>query len=99
METVKSNGKSDGKANGFKIQGKIVRLKLIDGSLVNGQVNINRTPGYDRLSDLVGNSDDPFLVLFNVTLYDTVAANPSRHKTLFVNKIHIIWAEPDEDQK
>ncbi len=99
METEKSNWKSNGKSNGFQVQGRIVRLKLIDGSLVNGQVNINRNPGYDRLSDLVGNPEDPFLVLFNVTLYDSTADNPSRHKTLFVNKTHIIWAEPDEDQK
>ena len=35
----------------------------IDGTTVNGQVNINKDPSYDRLSDLVGNKQEDFLVL------------------------------------
>jgi hypothetical protein len=82
-----------------EIQGRIIRLKLIDGTLVNGQVNINRETGYERLSDLLSSNQEPFLILFNVTLYDNTTENPIKHKTLFVNKNHILWAEPDEDQK
>jgi len=82
-----------------QVQERIVRLKLIDGSVVNGQVNIARGAGYDRLSDLVGDGGDSFLVLFNVRLYDKNVENPEKYKTLFVNKIHILWVEPDEDQK
>lgn len=82
-----------------KIQGRIVRLKLVDGTLVNGQVNLLRQEGYERVSDLVSISQEPFLILFDVTLYGLTLENPEKRKTLFVNKNHIIWIEPDEEQK
>lgn len=82
-----------------EIEIRIIRMKLVDGSEVNGQVNLNRDPQYDRLSDLVASEKEPFLVLFNVTIHQADLDNPIRHKTLFVNKSHIIWAVPDEDQK
>ena len=88
-----------GKPKSFNIRERIVRLKLIDGTLVNGQVNVAHEPGYDRLSDLVRETEDSFLVLFNVTLYGRENENPVKHKTLFVNKTHILWIEPDEEQK
>lgn len=78
-------------------KGRIIRMQLIDGSKVNGQVNINRDPQYDRVSDLVA-SREPFLILTNVTIYQTELEKSIKHKTLFVNKNHIIWASPDEDQ-
>jgi len=88
-----------GKPKSFKIRERIVRIKLVDGSLINGQVNVAHDPGYDRLSDLVRATDNSFLVLFNVTLYGRETENSVRHKTLFVNKTHILWIEPDEEQK
>lgn len=78
---------------------RIIRLRLVDGTMVNGQVNINRDQGYDRLSDLVANYREPFLILYNVTVHQGNIENPIRHKTLFINKDHIVWAEPDESQK
>ena len=30
-----------------EITARIVRMKMIDGSRINGQVNIKRGPGYD----------------------------------------------------
>ncbi|WP_457554226.1 DUF6812 domain-containing protein [Desulfobacula sp.] len=80
------------------VKPRIIRLKLVDGSQVNGQVNINRDLGYDRLSDLMTNHQDPFLILYNVTAHPGNLDNPIRYKTLFINKAHILWAEPDEDQ-
>ena len=82
-----------------EIKDRIIRIKLIDGSHVNGQVNINRDPKYDRLSDLVASDREQFLILFNVTVYHSALENPVKHKTLFVNKNHILWASPEEDQK
>lgn len=82
-----------------EVNARIIRLKLVDGTLVNGQVNINRDHGYDRLSDLVANFREPFLILYNVTVRYETEDNPVKHKTLFINKDHILWAEPDEDQK
>ncbi len=78
---------------------RIVRVRLIDGTQVNGQVNIDRAKGYDRLSDLMSDTDEPFLILHHVTIHQSSLDNPIRHKTLFVNKQHVIWAEPDQDQK
>ncbi|MBU1344501.1 MAG: hypothetical protein KKD66_23045 [Proteobacteria bacterium] len=82
-----------------EIESRIVRIKMTDGSLVNGQVNILREPGHDRLSDLVVNNNEPFLVVFDATLYDGKIDNPVKHKTIFINKSHIIFAYPNEDQE
>lgn len=81
------------------VSDRIVRIKLVDGTLINGQVNINRDPGYDRLSDLISDRITPFLIIFNAMLYDASLEQPVRRQTMFVNKTHILWVEPDEDQK
>ncbi|MCK5165071.1 MAG: hypothetical protein KAJ25_07420 [Desulfobacula sp.] len=81
-----------------EVKDRIIRIKLIDGSLVNGQVNINREPQYDRLSDLIASSREPFLIMFNATVNLADFEKSVKHKTLFVNKSHIIWAAPDETQ-
>ena len=89
----------DRESTGHSVKDRIIRMKLIDGTKINGQVNINRDHGYDRLSDLVANGREPFLILYNVTVHDAALENPVRHKTLFVNKQHILWAEPEQGQK
>ncbi len=80
------------------IESRIIRMRLIDGTQVNGQVNLNRNTQHDRLSDLICSGQDSFLVLFNVTSHHKDLDDSVRHETLFVNKSHIIWATPDEDQ-
>ncbi|MDD9304668.1 MAG: hypothetical protein HUK40_20915 [Desulfobacter sp.] len=87
------------KNKAFFLKERIVRLKLFDGTLINGQVNISRNHGYERLSDFISDKKDPFLVVFNATLYDKTIENSEKNKTLFVNKTHILWVEPDEEQK
>lgn len=82
-----------------EVRNRIIRLRLADGTMISGQVNINRDHGYDRLSDLVANYREPFLILYNVSVYFGHMDTPVGHKTLFINKDHIVWAEPDEDQK
>ena len=81
-----------------EIKDRIIRIKLIDGSKVNGRVNINRNAGFNRLSDLVASDLEPFLILIDATVYEEGIENPVKYKTLFVNKIHIIWATPDDSQ-
>ncbi|RLC06027.1 MAG: hypothetical protein DRH34_01340 [Deltaproteobacteria bacterium] len=78
---------------------RTIHIKLIDGTRINGQVNINREPGHDRVSDLIGTNGESFLIVFNATTYEDELENSQRHRTLFVNKEHIIWATPDENQK
>jgi len=43
-----------------KNETRIIRIKLIDGTKINGRVNINidRNEGFDRLSDLVSSNDE-----------------------------------------
>ncbi|MBW2653992.1 MAG: hypothetical protein JRC91_03395 [Deltaproteobacteria bacterium] len=82
-----------------EVKNRAVRIKLIDGSQVSGQVNINRDPGYDRASDLVTSYKEPFLILFNVTVNLADFENSIKYKTLFINKSHILWAAPDDTQK
>jgi hypothetical protein len=81
------------------IEPRIIRFKMVDGSRINGQVNIKRHPGYGRLSEIVASDKEPFLVIINATVYEKDHDNSVKHKTLFVNKTHILWAEPEEDQK
>jgi hypothetical protein len=78
------------------IDSRGIKLKLIDGSYLNGQVNLNRDPRYDRLSDLVSSDREPFLVLFAAKSYSKKKDSPMEHETLFVNKNFIIWAEPNQ---
>lgn len=81
-----------------EIDSRVVRLKLTDGTHVKGQVNLNRTPGYERVSDIVTENPERFLVLFSVSVKREATDQAIFHKTLFINRDHIIWAAPDEDQ-
>ena len=80
------------------IEARILRLTMANGDQINGQVNIRRVPGYDRASDLIANNDENFLVLMNATVNSKENETSVRHKTLFVNKDHIIWAAPEDKE-
>jgi SUMO ligase MMS21 Smc5/6 complex component len=78
-----------------RINSQTVRLKLVDGSNVTGQINLNRHPMYERVSDIVTQNTEQFLVLFAVSV-DTKNTEKVNHKTLLINREHIIWAAPQE---
>lgn len=80
------------------IENRIVHLETINGYTITGQTNINRDPGYNRLSDLLDTKDEGFIVLSNATRTRADWEKPIQHKTLMVNRDHIVWATPDEDQ-
>ncbi len=87
------------KHNKSDVNSRIIRVKLVDGTEINGQVNINRDPGYDRLSDLLGSVHENFLILYNTTMYYRDGLdNPVKCKTIFINKNHIVYARPDDTQ-
>lgn len=79
------------------INSRTVRIGLVDGTQINACVNIDREPGYDRLSDLISSDRDSFLVLMNSIMYTGGLNSPEKHDTLFINKRHILWATPDEE--
>lgn len=64
-----------------------INVHTTDGMTLNGRVNI---AGFDRLSDLFTNEDPPFVVLVDV------ATENIGGRTLFVNKRHVIWVEPED---
>ncbi len=84
-----------------KTENRIIRLKLIDKTLITGQINLNRSSinEHDRLSDLLTQNSDQFLVVFAATEMRDDLEQGIKHKTIFINKNHILWATPEEYQK
>jgi hypothetical protein len=78
---------------------RTIRITLVDGTRISASVNIDRQPGYSRLSDLISSDREPFLVLINSSVYRSGLDFPEKYETLFVNKDHILWATPEEAQK
>ncbi|WP_419659531.1 hypothetical protein Dvar_84280 [Desulfosarcina variabilis str. Montpellier] len=66
---------------------RIVSIKTIDGSTVQGKVNI--APN-QRVSDLLSLNKGPFLTVVDASFQE------SKGKTLFINKAHIVWIEPED---
>jgi len=79
-----------------QIKNRGIRIRLNDGTRVNGQVNIS---GYDCLSDLIKDRSNDFLVITRATLYQTDLENPVKHEIMFMGKQHIAWAVPDSEQE
>ena len=68
-------------------QYQTVTIMTVDGATIQGKVYI---PSEGRLSDLFTKSEASFLIMVNAVSRDV------QDKTLFINKKHIIWAEPEE---
>ncbi|UCG05483.1 MAG: hypothetical protein JSV83_16410 [Desulfobacterales bacterium] len=64
-----------------------ITIKTTDGSTINGKVNLTSK---QRVSDLFTESGSPFLIMVDAVTRD------GSGKILFVNKEHIVWAEPEE---
>ncbi len=77
---------------------RTIRVALVDGIQINACVNIDRQPGYNRLSDLISSDREPFLILMNSTMYKAGLGDPEKYETLFINKEHILWATPEDQQ-
>ncbi len=82
-----------------EIESRIIRIKLIDGTQINGQANINKSHRYDRLSDLLGSSQEQFLTMINATVHEDGLDQAVKYKTIFINKNHVLWASPEDGQK
>ncbi len=68
-------------------QYQTITIMTVDGATIQGKVYI---PEEKRVSDLFTKSEAPFLIMVNAVSRDV------QDKTLFINKKHIIWAEPEE---
>jgi hypothetical protein len=70
-----------------------VTLKLADGSLVTGMINlIQRGDTEHRVSDIFVGREEPFVVVFKATLGETT------DQVLVINKRHIIWVIPEKEE-
>lgn len=66
---------------------KMISIRTSDGSTLQGKVNI---AAKKRVSDLFTDTEDNFIVMVDVRLKESYG------KTLFVNKNHIVWVEPED---
>lgn len=64
-----------------------ITIMTVDGGKIQGKVYI---PAEKRVSDLFTQSEAQFLIMVDAVSRDV------QGKTLFINKKHIVWAEPDE---
>jgi hypothetical protein len=65
-----------------------ITIKTTDGSTIHGKVNLAYK---QRVSDLFTKCTTPFLIMVEVMSKD------SKGKVMFINKEHIVRAEPEEE--
>ena len=70
-----------------KVTQSLVSVKTVDGSLLRGKINLGNE---NRVSDIFTQSDNPFIVLSDVT------SQSAESKVMIINKNHIVWVEPEE---
>lgn len=71
---------------GYETDYRSVSIKTSDGATVQGKVNISPN---QRVSELFNLQKGPFIVVVDAN-YGEVQG-----KTLFINKEHVIWVEPE----
>jgi hypothetical protein len=73
--------------NGYVTDYRTITIKTTDGSTINGKVNLTSK---QRVSDLFTQEGARFLIMVDAVTKDGTG------KILFINKEHIVWAEPEE---
>jgi hypothetical protein len=69
-----------------------VTLKLVDGSLIKGKVNLHHDEHMlQRVSEIFTQIDEPFLVIYEATF------EGKSDRVLIINKRNIVWASPEND--
>jgi hypothetical protein len=74
--------------NTANITESLVSVKTLDGSLLRGKINLGDEK---RVSDIFVQTDNPFIVLYDVTSQSVGS------KVMIINKNHIVWVEPEEN--
>lgn len=73
-----------------EIKSQRIRLKLTDGTIIRGKINLNsEAVPADRMSDFFMKGVCPFIILFDVTAQ-------GRNSLFIINKNHIVWITPDD---
>lgn len=72
-----------------KIEAREVLIKLADGSVVKGKINLYRGETLlERASEVFTEREEPFLVVFDATFEGKTG------RVLFLNKRNILWVAP-----
>lgn len=75
-----------------RVDARKVIIKMVDGSLVHGKVNIlHNEEVVQRVSDIFTKVSDPFIVVFDVT------EEGKSGRVLIINKRNIAWVSPEEE--
>ena len=75
-----------------RIDARKVIIKMVDGSLVQGKVNVYHDEEViQRVSDMFTKDTDPFIVVFDAT------AEGKSGRILILNKSNIAWVSPEDD--
>jgi len=75
------------KGKGKNLEYEKISIRTVDGSTIHGKVNVSPA---DRVSDLFTSKEALFIVVVDVMSSDHT------NKTLFINKNHIVWVEPED---
>ena len=81
------NDKMEKSVENYKAEYKIITVKTTDGSTIYGKINIGEK---ERISDIFTGNKSLFVVMVDVSYKENVG------KTMFINKRHIVWVEPEE---
>ncbi|MBM4300193.1 MAG: hypothetical protein FJ121_01475 [Deltaproteobacteria bacterium] len=74
-----------------RIDARKVTIKMVDGSLVQGKVNVyHNEEVVQRVSDIFTKLTDPFIVVFDAT------AEGKSGRVLILNKRNIAWVSPED---
>ena len=71
----------------YEISYKGIKVKISDGSMVTGKINILT---YPRLSDMLKHTNEKFVTV----LSEEGEGSPRR--VTFINKEYIVWAEAED---
>ncbi len=88
MKTSFDGGLMEKLEESFAINFKNVSVKISDGSMIKGKINIG--DNYHRLSDMFKHSEDPFITVVSEETGD----GPKR--IFFINKTFIVWAGTED---
>jgi hypothetical protein len=77
--------------NHSKIEARRVIIKLADGSLIKGKINLRQDePIIQRASEIFTRHPDPFVVIFEATF------EGKSDRVMVINKYNIFWVSPDD---
>jgi hypothetical protein len=71
----------------YDVDYRIITIKTSDGASIRGKVNIAPTL---RVSELFTQEKGPFIIMVDASY------SGGSGKTLFINKDHVVWVEPED---